>query len=84
MDELLHAVEHLQELLKEAEEEKNAAAEVSRRAVEEREGGRTVGEPGGGATTGGLRLHWPNTSFPPTTLTPHKQQATLKPYTYSV
>ena len=41
VDELLHAVEHLQQLLKEAEKEKNAAAEVSRRAVEEREGGRT-------------------------------------------
>lgn len=40
VDELLHAVEHLQQMLKEAEEEKNAATEVSRRAVEEQEGGR--------------------------------------------
>ena len=40
VDELLQAVEHLQELLKEAEEEKNAATELSRRVVEEQEGGR--------------------------------------------
>ena len=40
VDELLQAVEHLQELLKEAEEEKNAATELSRRVVEEQDGGR--------------------------------------------
>lgn len=40
VDELLQAVEHLQELLKEAEEEKNAATEISRRVVEEQESGR--------------------------------------------